>query len=367
MDENPRTLRTVGMSGPSSGHCGENLYPELINEEGEYEGEAKDIQPVGIHSDPSTGSEKVTPSDFSNVRSHRQIKEEEIPVDISEGNHDYNLRIVTVKDERDCEDEENDILQTVIQSDPQADESMDMIADGHLHSSQRAITFVIGNDVTGISQQARQIHNTPSKTARKSDVNLAKQFTCFECGQCFNQKSNLIDHVRIHGNEKPFACSECGKCFGKKSNLVKHQGTHTDEKPFACSECGKCFRQKADLVRHNRMHTGERPFSCSECGKCFSRKSHFIIHERTHTGEKPFGCSQCNKCFNNKPDLVKHQRTHTGEKPFACSDCGKCFGEKTDLVRHQRVHTGEKPFGCSECGKCFSQKSILVKHQRIHR
>ncbi|XP_071986393.1 uncharacterized protein [Engystomops pustulosus] len=231
-------------------------------------------------------------------------------------------------------------------------------------------------------------------------------FMCSECGRWFSQKSDLLNHMKLHSGEKVFSCPLCGKCFTKKYSLQIHQRIHTGEKPYSCAQCGKCFIQKSDLVKHQKIHTGEsshtgeKLFSCMECGKCFTKKSGLQMHLKVHTGEKPYACSYCGKCFIQKSDVIKHQRIHmgeksytgeklfscmecgkcftkksglqihkkihTGEKPYACSECGKCFIQKSDVIRHQRSHTGERPFPCSECGKCFKQSSDLFQHQRIH-
>ncbi|KAM4614109.1 uncharacterized protein O3C94_022146 [Discoglossus pictus] len=80
---------------------------------------------VTVADDPSN---KVTPSGLSesdqeeetNMRSPREIKEEEIPVNISDGPDTYSLHIVTVKEEEENEREEDDgdTQQSVIHSDP---------------------------------------------------------------------------------------------------------------------------------------------------------------------------------------------------------------------------------------------------------
>ena len=135
-------------------------------------------------------------------------------------------------------------------------------------------------DVEVIREEAGvNLSNTTNAVMSKlPTLFVEKPFACRQCGKAFSQKSNLINHVRVHSGEKPFACSQCGKAFSQKNNLIIHLRTHSGEKPFACSKCGKAFSQKAHLTDHLRTHSGEKPFRCEKCLKFFSYISSRNVH-----------------------------------------------------------------------------------------
>ncbi|XP_063066676.1 zinc finger protein 37-like [Engraulis encrasicolus] len=107
---------------------------------------------------------------------------------------------------------------------------------------------------------------------------------CDLCGKILCHKQSLIDHKRVHADEKPFVCEDCGKTFSNYSNFRQHQNTHSD-KTWECDVCGKILRHKRSLMCHKRQHTGEKPYACKHCGETFSQHRNFAQHRRTHSNE----------------------------------------------------------------------------------
>ncbi|XP_063050367.1 zinc finger protein 709-like [Engraulis encrasicolus] len=107
---------------------------------------------------------------------------------------------------------------------------------------------------------------------------------CDLCGKILCSKQSLIDHKRVHADEKPFVCEDCGKTFSNYSNFRQHQNTHSD-KTWECDVCGKIVRHKRSLIYHKRQHTGEKPYACKHCGETFSQHRNFAQHRRTHSNE----------------------------------------------------------------------------------
>lgn len=186
--------------------------------------------------------------------------------------------------------------------------------------------------------------------------------TCRFCGKIFKKDSILIRHVdQSHEGQKAFKCMKCNKEFEQRHQLILHVRIHTGEKPFSCDFCGKTFSQNSARIVHQRVHTGERPYLCKRCGKSFPSGKHFKYCTGSYGGkassspdeEKRFQCLQCGKEFKRRPNLILHMRVHTGEKPFTCKLCGKSFTQSSSLTVHMRRHTGERPYLCPNCGLRF--------------
>ena len=55
---------------------------------------------------------------------------------------------------------------------------------------------------------------------------IEKNFSCDKCGLFFNQKQDLVKHIKeIHQGKRSFKCRQCDKIFGYVSHLNRHIDT----------------------------------------------------------------------------------------------------------------------------------------------
>lgn len=229
-----------------------------------------------------------------------------------------------------------------------------------------------------IEEQSDLLQPSPSVAQRK---NLrSTEYKCETCNHIFKKKCHLLEHQRIHTNERPFVCEFCGRHFTHKGVLLKHQKQiHSNERPFPCNLCGVLFKIKYHLKRHiERVHAPEAKIrsycKCQHCDKAFWTKHERDVHQRTHTGECPYICEVCGKLFKSDPAIRQHMKQvhnkdvkseHTVELPHKCQMCGKSFKFKCKLLEHERIHTKERPHECTICGKVFRQISGRNMHVKI--
>lgn len=149
----------------------------------------------------------------------------------------------------------------------------------------------------------------------------------------FAQRQKIMRHLQVHTGDRPFVCDTCGRAFGEMATIVQHRRIHTQEKARPSSYLAPLH---ADLSM--------QPFRCDfpGCDKSFAIASALTIHRRTHSGAKPFPCpfAGCGAAFAESSNLTKHLRVHTGERPFVCAHegCGRAFKRSDQLARHRKVH-----------------------------
>lgn len=113
------------------------------------------------------------------------------------------------------------------------------------------------------------------------DEDKGAKFSCDieGCDMSFTTLQDLSLHKRdicpVKGCKKKFFCHKY---------LLQHRKVHLDERPLVCSfaGCKKTFKWPWARTEHMRVHTGVRPYACTEpgCTQTFRFVSDFSRHKR---------------------------------------------------------------------------------------
>ena len=209
-----------------------------------------------------------------------------------------------------------------------------------------------------------------------------KPFSCDKCHKSFKARHSLREHVlRSHENVQKWVCMYsysddtrsrtttgiCNQKFSSRHRLMCHKREHDSSLKYNCTTCGIEFATKRGLQLHTSLHTGKYEFTCTACDKGFTTKSLLYEHSLIHSGEKPISCDMCDKKFSNRGTFWSHKKIHElGARPFVCKICGRSYNHRSHLAAHARKHTGERPYKCWICYKDFTLVSHLKRHMGTH-
>ncbi|XP_001659341.2 transcription factor grauzone [Aedes aegypti] len=244
----------------------------------------------------------------------------------------------------------------------------------------------------------------------------------FCCGQRFNKKPRLVDHVHFHLNPTKFQCKICQRKLPHTESLRRHMDrNHSGEaKTFKCSICPKMFTHKKFLSIHERwhnrrwhceicdrrficeailkqhhksVHTKELNYVCHVCAKTFhiysTYRSHLESHDETIKKKPQKPPVQCQVCNAWTPKLSHHMRLHSGTRTcelcgqeckniiayryhmkhhetgdHMCSVCGKGFKKELSLKEHMASHTGVTLYSCDFCDRTFNSNANRAAHRK---
>ena len=257
----------------------------------------------------------------------------------------------------------------------------------HMNCEEHVIKKFNGRDIT---RKKYQLY-----LAAIEPVERTATIQCPECNRDI-KKNNMMDHLRMHTQEKVFVCrlchkgyisavtlrrhllghfgcqdctcDVCGKSYKKLSTLEQHMAVHEmekcgEQKMHVCDVCGQSFYFENQLIQHSRRHE-ERKFKCTfpGCHWKFVFKNELTYHLRSHSKEKPYLCDLCGYAASTKMRLQRHNITHTGERKYHCEYCTYKAGNSTHLHRHMRIHIGSKPYKCPYCEYSCNTHENIRKH-----
>ncbi|XP_063972387.1 zinc finger protein 567-like [Diachasmimorpha longicaudata] len=246
---------------------------------------------------------------------------------------------------------------------------------------------------------------TKKVPASSGGKNFGK-YSCQTCGEKFDRKLDLNNHMVCHQVDRPHACRTCGNLFRSKASLQTHiTQVHNQEKSHKCTICGADFQRPSSLSNHMKIHTYvagralvSQSENLSESPTCSGQAVENYQVTQVNWQSYTFQTDQ-NELDQEKVELQEFTVLPNGEvaqfeypqtynlnleglpfdqkkgqfltvevehKPvqFTCSQCGISFTRATALASHEKIHKAwTMPIECEYCDKQFQDSNHLASHQ----
>ena len=140
--------------------------------------------------------------------------------------------------------------------------------------------------------------------------------------------------------------SNVSQTFGNNSDLRDHKKESLNDNQYRCNLCDDCFQNKRDLMQHKKIHHNNKVAQCWKfsAGNCeYGDKKCWFNHTIKDTQE--IECVWCDKVFRTQSDLYAHRKQHHKQYIQSCKNYknGACiYGNDKCWFLHENMETGEE-------------------------
>ena len=197
-----------------------------------------------------------------------------------------------------------------------------------------------------------------------------KPYVCHKCPESFSRNDDFKRHLLRHTFQKPFRCATCQSGFSDRGSVRAHMmKEHTCGVFHGCPQCGECFTDGKQLMEHKKTHTEFLDYRCSLCSFTGSNALMYNKHMLTHGPHKQYTCQHCEISYPDPFTYTNHLKKHKTDElvqTYRCCFCDLTLPTFEQFQRHEHSHVHSKQHTCSVCQKHFRYPSNLREHMLTH-
>ncbi|XP_060073288.1 zinc finger protein ZFP2-like [Ylistrum balloti] len=242
---------------------------------------------------------------------------------------------------------------------------------------------------------------------------------CGICGKIYKNKTNWMNHLKIHAKEQVFMCGYCGQLF-QRFSFVAHVKSHQGEEE-AKAEAANAQKKDAETgtvaaasaetqtVATNLNENQEFDVTDESGEKRYMVRSHQVtlpnqqvatvidlgnlidvamnaevtsdaatdgivkegnVKPSTSQAEREeleTAVAEAEQSQEELPPAAEGETEEVSTKYiYKCNVCGKEYNNKSNCHRHLKSHTHDKTYKCDHCDKTYMHRYELKMHRRIH-
>lgn len=219
-----------------------------------------------------------------------------------------------------------------------------------------------------------------------------RPYPCDFCSRRFRKKTNLMNHMVAHKNDRPNNCNLCGARYIRKIDLINHLKVHA-QMPDPDMEYIDIVKRSAGTTSINNTQVGDEESLLTVMNTRVESSSKSEPRQRKKTvatvsapqpkkqiksggvaGKKLPQSQKLRYTSSNNydeygdpllPDQLTSAATDAG-RPFVCQVCGVGFAREKALKSHVLLHGVSNALECETCSEVFWSIDSLQKHQKTH-